>query len=49
LRLIQGANAKELAEREIEPGQAWRNEPGTVHSIVALEDGRAGGLNATPR
>lgn len=38
LRLTQGANAKALSEREIEPGQAWRNEPGTVHSIEALED-----------
>ena len=22
----------------IEPGHAWRNKPGTVHSIEALED-----------
>lgn len=38
LRLIRGASAEELDEQEIEPGQAWRNEPGTVHSIEALED-----------
>ena len=38
LRLTQGASAEELAEREIGPGQAWRNEPGTVHSIEAIED-----------
>jgi mannose-6-phosphate isomerase len=38
LRLTQGVSAEELAEREIEPGEAWRNEPGTVHSIEALED-----------
>jgi quercetin dioxygenase-like cupin family protein len=38
LRLIQGPNAETLGELEIEPGQAWRNEPGTVHSIEALED-----------
>jgi mannose-6-phosphate isomerase len=38
LRLIQGLDAETLSELEIEPGQAWRNEPGTVHSIEALED-----------
>ncbi|HEU4737043.1 MAG TPA: hypothetical protein VFS48_08475 [Solirubrobacterales bacterium] len=27
-----------MDEQEIEPGQAWRNVPGTVHSIEALED-----------
>jgi mannose-6-phosphate isomerase len=38
LRLIQGPDAETLSEREVEPGQAWRNGPGTVHSIEALED-----------
>lgn len=38
LRLVQGEAADSLGRREIEPGQAWRNEPGTVHSIEALED-----------
>jgi quercetin dioxygenase-like cupin family protein len=38
LRLIQGKTADSLDEREVEPGQAWRNEPGVVHSIEALED-----------
>jgi mannose-6-phosphate isomerase len=38
LRLIQGTTASSLDEREVEPGQAWRNEPGVVHSIEALED-----------
>ncbi|HEX3324103.1 MAG TPA: cupin [Solirubrobacterales bacterium] len=38
LRLTRGASAEELDEQEIEPGQAWRNEPGAVHSIEALED-----------
>lgn len=38
LRLIQGPSADELGERVIEPGQAWRNEPGCVHSIEAIED-----------
>lgn len=38
LLLIQGPDAETLSVLEIEPGQAWRNEPGTVHSIEALED-----------
>ena len=38
LRLVQGASTEELVEQEIVAGQAWRNEPGTVHSIEALED-----------
>jgi mannose-6-phosphate isomerase len=38
LQLIVGANADELVEQEIEPGQSWRIKPGTVHSIEALED-----------
>jgi quercetin dioxygenase-like cupin family protein len=38
LRLIQGKAADSLTEREVEPGQTWRNEPGVVRSIEALED-----------
>jgi mannose-6-phosphate isomerase len=38
LRLVHGPSADELAEEEIGPGHAWRVEPGTVHSIEALED-----------
>jgi mannose-6-phosphate isomerase len=38
LRLTQGPDAERLSEQLIEPGQAWRCEPGTVHSIEALED-----------
>jgi mannose-6-phosphate isomerase len=38
LRLTRGPNADELEKREIEPGTAWRNKPGDVHSILALED-----------
>ncbi len=38
LRLTQGGSADALSEREVEPGEAWRNEPGVVHSIEALED-----------
>jgi mannose-6-phosphate isomerase len=38
LRLTQGPTQEALEEREITPGVAWRNEPGTVHSIEAIED-----------
>jgi mannose-6-phosphate isomerase-like protein (cupin superfamily) len=38
LRLVLGPSAGELEESEIGPGHAWRIEPGTVHSIEALED-----------
>lgn len=38
LRLSQGASADSLSERAVEPGETWRNEPGVVHSIEALED-----------
>jgi mannose-6-phosphate isomerase len=38
LRLLLGRSAETLEETEIDPGQAWRVEPGTVHSIEALED-----------
>jgi mannose-6-phosphate isomerase-like protein (cupin superfamily) len=37
--LRQGADAEHLnVERELLPGDVWRNEPGTVHSLEALED-----------
>jgi mannose-6-phosphate isomerase-like protein (cupin superfamily) len=38
LLLVQGPSAEELSEREIGPGTSWRNEPGVVHTIEALED-----------
>ncbi|HEX4305114.1 MAG TPA: cupin [Solirubrobacterales bacterium] len=38
LRLTRGPSAGELTTVEIGPGFAWRNEPGLVHSIEALED-----------
>lgn len=38
LRLIQGSHEDEIEERDIEPGQSWRNRPEVVHSIKALED-----------
>ena len=38
LRLTWGPSADDLKEKEIGPGDAWRIEPGTVHSIEAIED-----------
>jgi mannose-6-phosphate isomerase len=38
LRLTHGASADELTTEEIGPGFSWRVEPGTVHTIEALED-----------
>lgn len=38
LRLTAGARQDDLAERTVEPGESWRIEPGSIHSIEALED-----------
>jgi mannose-6-phosphate isomerase-like protein (cupin superfamily) len=38
LRLSQGPDADSLVTTELEPGAAWRNEPGRVHTIESLED-----------
>jgi mannose-6-phosphate isomerase len=38
LRLTSGATEDHLEERVLEPGESWRIEPGTIHSIEALED-----------
>jgi mannose-6-phosphate isomerase len=38
LRLTRGPSAEELTTAEIGPGFTWRVEPGTVHTIEALED-----------
>lgn len=38
LRLTRGPSEGELEEIEIGPGFAWRIEPGTIHSIAAIED-----------
>ena len=38
LEVQQGANADDLREWVVEPGDSWRNEPGVVHTITALED-----------
>ncbi len=38
LILVQGDNADNLSERTVSVGDVWRNTPGTVHTIEALED-----------
>lgn len=38
LLLLQGPSENQLTEREIGPGTSWRNEPGLVHAIEAIED-----------
>jgi mannose-6-phosphate isomerase len=38
LLLTRGPSADDLATEEIGPGFTWRVEPGTVHTIEALED-----------
>lgn len=38
LLLTRGPSLDQLSTEEIGPGFAWRAEPGTIHSIEALED-----------
>lgn len=38
LRLTSGATEDRLEERILGAGESWRVEPGTIHSIEALED-----------
>jgi mannose-6-phosphate isomerase-like protein (cupin superfamily) len=38
LRLSEGPSVGDLWQGEIGPGHAWRVEPGTVHTIEAIED-----------
>lgn len=38
LVLVQGDSADELSETAISQGHVWRNVPGTVHTIEAIED-----------
>jgi quercetin dioxygenase-like cupin family protein len=38
LLLVQGPTSAELAERVVVTGDVWRNQPGQVHTIEALED-----------
>jgi quercetin dioxygenase-like cupin family protein len=38
LLLIKGASEDELETTELGPGAVWRNVPGEVHTIEAIED-----------
>lgn len=38
LLLVQGPSADALEEVVLEPGVRWRNTPGVVHTIEAIED-----------
>ena len=38
LKLIKGLSADALTEELIEPGHVWRNRPGEIHTIEAVED-----------
>jgi mannose-6-phosphate isomerase len=38
LLLLQGPSEDELSARALTQGASWRNEPGMVHSIEAIED-----------
>lgn len=38
VKISQGPSPEQLQEREIGPGDAWRNEPNVVHTIEAIED-----------
>jgi mannose-6-phosphate isomerase len=37
LKLVKGVSADELTEIEIGPGHTWRNRPGEIHTIEAIE------------
>jgi mannose-6-phosphate isomerase-like protein (cupin superfamily) len=36
--LFKGPAPDELTSREVHAGEAWRNRPGEIHTIEALED-----------
>ncbi|ADB48734.1 cupin domain-containing protein [Conexibacter woesei] len=38
LLLVQGDDAESLTETVVEPGVRWRNAPGVVHTVEAIED-----------
>jgi mannose-6-phosphate isomerase len=38
LILVQGESEDALIERTVSVGDVWRNHPGTIHTIEALED-----------
>lgn len=38
LRLWQGSDHDALVETEVGVGDTWRNEPGTIHTVEAIQD-----------
>jgi mannose-6-phosphate isomerase len=36
--LYRGQSADSMTKTEIGPGHVWRNEPGVVHTVEAIED-----------
>src|SRR3712207_5408443 len=38
LKLFKGESVDDLTETIVEPGAQWRNLPGEIHTIEALED-----------
>jgi mannose-6-phosphate isomerase len=38
LLLVHGRDPDQLSERVMKAGSVWRNRPGDVHTIEALED-----------
>lgn len=38
LILFKGASADDLTQTPVEPGAQWRNLPGEIHTIEAVED-----------
>lgn len=38
LLLFKGPAADELTSQEMHAGEAWRNRPGEIHAVEALED-----------
>jgi mannose-6-phosphate isomerase len=38
LALTKGPSEDSMSTREITPGESWRNRPGELHTIEALED-----------
>jgi mannose-6-phosphate isomerase len=37
LKLVKGPSAEDLTETEVGPGAVWRNLPGDIHTIEAIE------------
>jgi mannose-6-phosphate isomerase-like protein (cupin superfamily) len=38
LVVAQGRTEDAIVERTVDPGHVWRNEPGLIHTIEAVED-----------